>query len=143
MSRHVVDASVVIKWFVEEIHADQARKLQDDQYELVAPDLLWPESGNILWKKVQRAELMADEARLICAGLDEQPIHIFPSSLVLEPALEIALETGRTVYDSCYLALAVLTECQLVTADQRLVSSLQGSRYARSVLWVGQFSSSV
>ncbi|HZM88091.1 MAG TPA: type II toxin-antitoxin system VapC family toxin [Blastocatellia bacterium] len=143
MSRHVVDASVVIKWFVEEIHADQARKLQDDQYELVAPDLLWPESGNILSKKVQRAELMADEARLICAGLDEQPIHIFPSSLVLEPALEIALETGRTVYDSCYLALAVLTECQLVTADQRLVNSLQGSRYARSVLWVGHFSSSV
>ena len=143
MSRHVVDASVVIKWFVEEIHADQARKLQDDQYELVAPDLLWPESGNILWKKVQRAELMADEARLIYAGLDEQPIHIFPSSLVLEPALEIALETGRTVYDSCYLALAVLTECQLVTADQRLVNSLQGSRYARSVLWVGHFSSSV
>src|SRR6188474_2491749 len=135
MSRHVVDASVVIKWFVEEIHADQARELQDDQYELVAPDLLWPESGNILWKKVQRAELMADEARLICAGLDEQPIHIFPSSLVLEPALEIALETGRTVYDSCYLALAVLTECQLVTADQRLVNSLQGSQYARSVLW--------
>ena len=143
MSRHVVDASVVIKWFVEEIHADQARKLQDDQYELAAPDLLWPESGNILWKKVHRAELMADEARLICAGLDEQPIHIFPSSLVLEPALEIALETGRTVYDSCYLALAVLTECQLVTADQRLVNSLQGSRYARSVLWVGHFSSSV
>ena len=143
MSRHVVDASVVIKWFVEEIHADQARKLQDDQYELVAPDLLWPESGNILWKKVQRAELMADEARLICAGLDEQPIHIFPSSLVLEPALEIALETGRTVCDSCHLALAVLTECQLVTADQRLVNSLQGSRYARSVLWVGHFSSSV
>lgn len=74
MRRHVVDAGVVIKWFVEEVQADQARELQDDQYELFAPDLLWPESGNILWKKVQRGELMADEARLICAGLLKQPI---------------------------------------------------------------------
>ena len=140
MRRHVVDAGVVIKWFVEEVQADQARELQDDQYELFAPDLLWPESGNILWKKVQRGELMADEARLICAGLLKQPIHIFPSGLVLEPALEIAFETGRAVYDSCYLALAMLTECQLVTADRRLFKSLQGSRYARCVLWVAGIS---
>jgi predicted nucleic acid-binding protein len=140
MSRHVVDASVVIKWFVEEVQADQARILQDDQYDLLAPDLLWPESGNILWKKVQRGELMPDEARLICTGLVKQPIHIFPSGLVLEPALEIALETGRTVYDSCYLALAMLTECQLVTADHRLFNSLQGSPYAQSVRWVADIS---
>ena len=140
MRRHVVDASVLIKWFLDEVQADHARELQDDQYELFAPDLLWPESGNILWKKVQRGELMADEARLICDGLLKQPIHIFPSDLVLEPALEIALETGRTVYDSCYLALAMLTECQLVTADHRLVNSLQGSRYAECVLWVAGIS---
>jgi len=93
MIRHVVDANVAIKWFVEEVHADQARRLQDDEYELLAPGLLWPESGNILWKKVQRGELTAEEARLIRQGLEKQPIHTFPSSLVLEPALEIALDT--------------------------------------------------
>lgn len=37
MRRHVVDASVVIKWFVEEVQADHARELQDDQFELFAP----------------------------------------------------------------------------------------------------------
>ena len=103
--QHVVDASVVIKWFVDEVHAEAARRLQEDRYDLLAPDLLWPESGNILWKKVRRGELTPDEARLIRGGLEQQPISIFPSRLVLEPALEVAFDTNRTVYDSCYLAL--------------------------------------
>jgi predicted nucleic acid-binding protein len=140
MSRQVVDASVVIKWFVEETDADHARKLLGDRYELLAPDLLGLESGNILWKKVRRGELTHAEARLICAALGKHPILISPSGLVLEPALEIALDTGRTVYDGCYLALAMLTACPLVTADRRLFNSLQGSRYARHLLWIADIS---
>lgn len=139
MSRHVVDASVAIKWFVEEVHAEQARRLQDDEYELLTPDLFWPESGNILWKKVQRGELTAEEARLIRKGLVKQPIRTFPSGLVLEPALEIALDTGCPVYDACYLALAMLSGCPLVTADQRLFNSLQGSSYSQHLRWIADF----
>jgi len=136
MTQHVVDASVVIKWFLNEVHAEAARRLQADDYGLLAPDLLWPECGNILWKKVRRAELSTAEARLIWGGLERQPIAIFPSSLAIEPALEVAFETNRTVYDSCYLALAVLTGCQLVTADQRLFHALQGGPYATHLCWV-------
>jgi predicted nucleic acid-binding protein len=136
MTPHVIDASVVIKWFVDEVHAEAARRLQEDQYELFAPDLLWPECGNILWKKVRRGELIPDEARLIWGGLEQQPISTFPSYVVLELALEMAFDTNRTVYDSCYLALAILIGCQLVTADQKLFNALQGGSYATHVCWV-------
>jgi predicted nucleic acid-binding protein len=136
MTRHVVDASVTIKWFVEEVHAEAARRLLADPYDLLAPDLWWPECGNILWKKVQRDELTAEEARLIRSGLEQQALHIFPSALLIEPALEIALDTGRSVYDSCYLALALLTDCQLVTADRRLFNALQRTYYAVHLTWV-------
>jgi predicted nucleic acid-binding protein len=136
MTPHVVDASLVIKWFVDEVHAEAARHLQEDQYELFAPDLLWPECGNILSKKVWRAELTPDEARLIWGGLEQQPISTFRSSLILELALEVAFDTSRTVYDSCYLALALLIDCQLVTADQKLFNALQGGSYATHICWL-------
>jgi predicted nucleic acid-binding protein len=136
MTPHVVDASVVIKWFIDEVHAEAARRLQDDQDELFAPDLLWPECGNILWKKVRRGELTPDEARLIWGGLERQPISALPCRLVLELALEVAFDASRTVYDSCYLALAMLTGCQLVTADQKLFNALQGGSYTTHVCWV-------
>jgi predicted nucleic acid-binding protein len=96
MTSHVVDASIVIKWFVDEVHAEAARRLQEDQYELFAPDLLWSECGNILWKKARRGELTPDKTRLIWGGLEQQPISTFPSRLVLELALEVAFDTNRT-----------------------------------------------
>jgi predicted nucleic acid-binding protein len=136
MIHHVVDASVAIKWFVEEVHANAARRLLADVYMLYAPDLLWPESGNILWKKVQRGELTAPEARLIREGLERQPLIVAPSRLIFEPALEIALDTGRTVYDSCYIALAMLHDSPLVTADQRLFNALHQTDYRPHLLWV-------
>jgi predicted nucleic acid-binding protein len=136
MTPQVVDASVVIKWFVNEVHAEAARRLQEDQYQLFAPDLLWSECGNILWKKVRRGELTPDEARLIWGGLEQQPISTFPSRSLLDLALEIALDANRTVYDSCYLAAALLVGCQLVTADRKLFNALQGGSYATHVCWV-------
>jgi predicted nucleic acid-binding protein len=136
MTPYVVDASIVIKWFVDEVHAEAARRLQEDQYELSAPDLLWLECGNILWKKVRRRELTPDEARLIWGGLEQQPISAFPSRLVLDLALEVAFDTNRTGYDCCYPALAVLTGCWLVTADQKLFNALQDGSYAMHVCWV-------
>ena len=43
-------------------------------------------------------------------------------------ALEIAMETDRTVYDSIYLALAISNQCQ-VTADLRFYNSLKNTNF--------------
>ena len=134
MIQYVIDSSVLLKWFVDEEHSETARRLQEDQYDLSAPDVILPESGNILWKKVQRLELTLAEARLVIKGIEHQPINVVPSEFVVESALEIAVDAGRTVYDSCYIALAMLNACRVITADQRLANSLRGSRYSRYVI---------
>ena len=55
IDRVVVDSSVAIKWFVEEPYSVEAHRLlegyQDGTLTLLAPDLLYAEVGNIVWKK--------------------------------------------------------------------------------------------
>ena len=137
MSLFVVDASVVAKWFVPERHSDDAARLLDDQHELASPDLMWAEIGNVLWKKSRAGQVTGHEAARIIRALDDFPVTVFPSRLVLEGALEIALGTGRSVYDSVYLALAIALDSRLVTADERLANALADGPLGRHVLWVG------
>ena len=133
----VVDASVVIKWHVSEIHADVARRLlADDVPELHAPDLMFPEVGNILWKKIRRGDLTEEHASRIAYLLTVAPLEIHSSAPLVEAALEIATRTGRTVYDSMYMALAVKLKCRAVTADERLYNALKDGPLSANILWV-------
>ena len=124
MKTVVVDSSVALKWFVPEVHSDRAASLLETSIQLAAPDLIYPEAGNIVWKKVGRGELQPDEGREVIAGLKRVPIAIAPSNVLLEAALEIALAHERTVYDSLYVSLAVARDCDFVTADERLANAL-------------------
>ena len=77
----VVDANVVIKWHVAEVHTDAAlRLLRDDAPELHSPDLVFPEVGNILWKKVRRGDLNEEEARRIARLVVAAPLTVHPSA---------------------------------------------------------------
>jgi hypothetical protein len=73
VSLFVVDASVAIKWFLPEIHSDAALRLLAGEHTLHAPDLIFSEFGNVLWKRfrkreISRAEVSATiEAPAICA----------------------------------------------------------------------------
>ena len=61
MTRYVVDASVVIKWFIPEIYAESAGFLQNSSYQLHAPAFFVLEVGNALCKKIRRQELIKKE----------------------------------------------------------------------------------
>jgi predicted nucleic acid-binding protein len=129
----VVDSSVAVKWFIPEVLSDQAERLLDGTVDLLTPDLLFPEFGNILWKKITRGEIQPDEARDIVAALGRMPLAVVPSAGLIGAALEIAVAHHRTVYDGFYVALAVDRDSVLVTADDRLVRALQSGPLAPHV----------
>lgn len=134
MTVYVVDSSVAVKWYVPESGSDRAEKLLDEANRLHAPDLLAAEFGNALWKKSRRGELRGPEVTSIVHALREVPLQLHPSLPLLDGALEIALQTARTVYDGLYVALAVAVSGTLVTADMRLANALRASPLGPSIL---------
>ena len=132
----VIDSSVAIKWWVPEIHSADALRYLDPDMERDAPELLLAEASNILWKKVRAVELTRGEAERIAADIGLADITIHPMAPLFESALRLALETGRSAYDSMYLALAETLSTRVVTADRRLYNALQGGPHAGLVLWV-------
>jgi predicted nucleic acid-binding protein len=136
MSGIVVDASVAIKWFVPEVYSAAARRLLQEGTELLAPDLIWAEVGNVLWRKWRAGELAAEAVTGILNDFRRFPLQIRRSDLLYDAAWAVARSSGRTFYDSLYVALAASTRCSLVTADLRLFHALQDGPWARHCLWV-------
>jgi predicted nucleic acid-binding protein len=123
----VVDASIVVKWVVEEEGTLQALALRG-RAKLIAPELLVAECANILWKKARRNELSRDEALLAARLLQAADIELLPTRSLLEAATRIAIELDHPAYDCLYFALAVEKGCQFVTADERLLHKLDQRR---------------
>jgi len=104
--------------------------------QLLAPDLLEAEIGNVLWKGVRRNRISQSEAQNSLRRFTALGIQVLPTSDLMGQALQIALACDRSFYDSLYVALAVATKTELITADERLVNAL-GSRFP--VRWLGAF----
>lgn len=136
MKKRVVDASVAVKWFVAEIHSDAALRLLEPDVVVSAPDLIGPEFGNTIWKKVRRQELTTAEAAEVLNAFEKIGVEIYPSNVLVSAAFELAIALDRTVHDCLYLALAVAQDAVLVTADRRFHAAVSASGLARHVGWI-------
>ena len=128
----VIDASVAIKWVVEETGTLDALALR--RYRLSAPDLLIPECANILWKKVRRQEISQEEALLAARLLERADVDLMPMRRLLEPVIQLAAVLDHPAYDCIYLSLAESTGCSFVTADTRFCAKVQSHTHPDQVL---------
>jgi predicted nucleic acid-binding protein len=138
--RIVVDASVAVKWFVDEVHADSARRLLNDQYNLLAPDLIWAEVANAFWKRWRRGEMSRASVDDALSQFRRAPLDTAQMAGLLTSAWEIAAQHNRSVYDTLYFALASSQTCPFVTADRKLFNSLKDHTLTAHLLWVEDLS---
>jgi predicted nucleic acid-binding protein len=125
--KYVLDASVGIKWVMNEIDSAVARHLRDDFRnqipELIAPDSFPLEATHALTKAGRRG-IVTDATKLWVELRVDSP-QLYPSVPQMLRALAIANQARIGVYDRLYFALAEREGGELVTADARLINSLQ------------------
>ncbi|MDZ7771496.1 MAG: type II toxin-antitoxin system VapC family toxin [Balneolaceae bacterium] len=126
----MIDASVALKWFLKEEGTEEALRILDELTSFIAPDLIFREMHAVLTKRVRMNYLDLDEAiainetdagRLPC----KHPLRIRIDAFAFELASTIPI----TLYDACYLALAIEFGTLLYTSDRKLVNGLKNTPF--------------
>ena len=132
----VVDASVAIKWVVNEPLTGSALGLFGRGHRMTAPDLLLVECGNVLWKKVRRGELSRPYGDRAMALLRSFAVDLAPTAALLDDALNLAHEIAHPVYDCLYLAAAQGARGIVVTADRRFFEAVSSTHLNDRIAWI-------
>jgi predicted nucleic acid-binding protein len=141
MTGFVVDASVAIKWLVDEPLSERAAKLLKDDLPLAAPELIYAEAANALWAIARRGQISAADVREALDLLADVPLTV-PSSMrqLMAAAARLANDLDHPVYDCLYLALALQEQRPVITADRRFCDVVQAHPYlARHVVALESF----
>jgi predicted nucleic acid-binding protein len=129
--RYVLDSNVSLKWVLIEVDSDKARRLrgefQQGIHDLLAPDVFPVEVAHGLAKAERRGVIPQGDADRLLANILSTPPQFHPYLPLLKRALDIASQARIGVYDCLYVALAEREGCELLTADDRLVRTLQPS----------------
>ena len=139
-TRLVVDASVAVKWFVDEEGSDVADALLDGRRELHAPRLMAAEVGNALWRKVRMGEMERAQAEIRIAAISQIAIRWADDETICSDAIRIAIDLDRAIYDCMYLALAHRIGATMATADTRFANALAGTEHENAAVALSDLS---
>ena len=121
MARYVLDANVVVAWLLSRpLAEDFVGSLRTDD-ELIAPLLMLPECTSTLRSEVFAGRLGEGAATEFLSTLLSMPFQLVDSGEQFLGALRLASRfRHRNAYDMQYLAVAELSEAELVTLDRGL-----------------------
>lgn len=97
---------------------------------MLAPGTILPKAFNAFWQLHRRGELTREEIREGWDLISSLPLSLYAPEDLMPRAVELTFETGAIVYDALFLALAEDAETVMVTADGKLLKTLDGTSYA-------------
>jgi predicted nucleic acid-binding protein len=120
----VVDSSVLIAFLLPEHTSGVARRffVSSDDYDLIAPQLLFYEAANALKSGLHRKRITTSDVGYLLErvrGLEITADMTNPASL-MEEIIAVAARTELAVYDAAYLELAIRAGAELATFDDTL-----------------------
>lgn len=119
----VFDASVVVKWFLEDPLSAAAREARLSFRPAVAPDIMLVETANALRRYVVAGDLRGEDARENLSVVAEV-VELLDHASMMEEAFALACRLNHSMTDCLYAVLARRLDIPLVTADAKLTRKL-------------------
>jgi predicted nucleic acid-binding protein len=129
----VVDASVAVKWVVEETLRKEALAVLDSGVPLIAPDLLLPEFANVMRRKLRSQQIIQEQVDAGLQFVRNTISQFIPSEQLVEDALVLADQLDHSPYDCMYLACA-LSRGRLLSADSKFLEKCRSKGFGSVVL---------
>ncbi len=136
--KYVLDASTAIRWVTTSPTSAKALKLRDEFsqsiHQLIAPSLFPAEVASALTKMERQKIIPVGRARILLDDIMRTPPALMPYGPLLNAATDISSKTRSGVLDCLYVRLAEREQCDLITADDKLVRNLQAQYpFVRSI----------
>jgi predicted nucleic acid-binding protein len=134
----VIDASVVVKWFVDEEGHLDALPFSRDEVELKAPDIVLAEVAHVLRRKVRTNVISTGQALNAIASLKSSFKNLVPSAGLIDVAFKLSSAMDHSVYDAMYLACALdQPDDVLVTADKKFAAKAVAAGFGDKIRILG------
>ncbi len=128
MAGVVIDASVAVKWFLEEDRSAEARSVMAGDDDLFAPTLVVPEVVHALWIAARQGRTSPDSAPAVIRSLNAVFAELTPDLDLIEDAVGLMRSLQHPIYDCLYLALGRRSKWPVLTADERLFAAGRRAR---------------
>ncbi|TFG24365.1 MAG: PIN domain-containing protein [Promethearchaeota archaeon] len=126
MREIVIDASVVVKWFIEENDSDKALFLRDSfisgKVELYVPPLLYFEVLNVLkYSQLFKPNELEDAGE----SLENYGFTVITiKDEIRKHMINAAIDYDLSIYDASYLGLSMGLDKLFCTADEKIIKKL-------------------
>jgi predicted nucleic acid-binding protein len=140
LKKIVIDASVVLKWFLyDEVYGDKAlgllTRFVSGDLEIMAPSLMSYEVINGLMNAQRRGRISEDKIQTALSGFVNLDIALIEISRFHAKLVHFCKTFNRSAYDASYLAVAENEGVPFVTADEGLYNSVK--KKLTWVKWIG------
>ena len=101
---------------------EQALNALDSTTQIVVPDSLFAELGNVVWQWIKLQHLPLQTGLNALQDAEAMVDMTINSSQIRDLALELAVSNDHPFYDTLFVAAAMQTNTEVVTFDRRLAN---------------------
>ena len=99
---------------------EQAITAIETAQQVIVPDSLFAELGNVVWQWTEFRQLPIETGLEVLEENEALIDKIIPSAHIREVALELAVRASHPFYDALFIAAAIRKQVQVITFDRKL-----------------------